>query len=260
MLAKSAQWPRHTWPRQPWPGNFLHIAVLIGVLMSLALHGCAAMSRDTRAPGVLVDPVGQIRLSWEAPTTKEDSTPSTDITGFRLHYGLTSGTYAFMKNVGSQTTAAVSGLEPGCTYYFAVTAYNSAGNESRPSDEITITAPLGISQAPMLTMDPLRRGQVSRFRVAGTNPQEVVSFLSSTNGEGKGLCSPQLGGLCVDLIDPCVFGEATTDSTGLAILAHTIPADAPLGQTIAIQAIIQRGPRGTALAKTNAITAKVVDR
>jgi hypothetical protein len=260
MRAKPTQWLRHTWPCRPWGGTFLHNAAYIGVFMALALHGCGGTHRATRAPGGPGDPEGQIRLSWEAPTTRADGTPSANIAGFRLHYGLTSGAYAFMKSVGPQTTAVVSGLEPGRTYYFAVTAYDRTGNESRPSDEVAITVPLSIGHTPMLTMDPLSRGQVSHFRVTGTDPQEVVSFLFSTNGEGEGPCSPQLGGLCVDLIDPRVFGEATADSTGLADLAYTIPANASSGRAIAIQAVIRRGPQGGASVKTNAITARVMDR
>jgi hypothetical protein len=141
-----------------------------------------------------------------------------------------------------------------------VTAYDHAGNESRFSDEVAITAPLPVGQIPMLTQDPLRRGQASHFRVRGANPHEVVSFLFSTSGEGEGPCSPQLGGLCVDLPDPRVFGEASADSGGTAIFTSTTPADAPIGQTISIQAVIQRGTGGTASVKTNAITARVLAR
>jgi Fibronectin type III domain len=260
MRVRSVQGLGQTWPCRPWRGAVLHSTVLIGIYMLLALHGCVTTSLDTQAPGAPVDPVGQIRLSWKAPTTRADGTPSADIAGFRLHYGLMSGTYAFMKTVGAQTTVAVSGLEPGRTYYFAVTAHDSAGNESRLSDEVTITVPVSISETPMVIMDPLIRGQIARFRVAGANPQEIVSFLYSTGGEGAGPCSTQLGGLCVDVIAPQVFGEAMADSTGLATLTHFIPADAPPGQTIAIQAVIQRGPSGTASVKTNAITARVLDQ
>src|SRR5262249_38883093 len=113
MRAISAQWSRHTWASLPCGGKLLDSAVFIGMLTSLALSGCAATSRTTQTPGTPVDHVGQIRLAWEAPTTRADGTPLVNITGFRLYYGLTSGMYAFMKTVGSQPTAAVSGLEPG---------------------------------------------------------------------------------------------------------------------------------------------------
>jgi Fibronectin type III domain len=196
-------------------------------------------------------------LSWERPTTKADGTPLTDLVGYKLYYGLTSRTYDFLKTVGNQTTYAVSGLEPGRTYYFAVTAYDASGHESHFSDEVSMTVPPMVGQIPMLTQDPLTRGRESRFRVTGANAGEVVSFLFSEAGEGDGPCSPQLGGLCVDLVTPWVFGEAEADAAGMATLTRTIPADAPVGHEIAVQAVIRRGPGGANSVKTNAITAKV---
>jgi hypothetical protein len=184
----------------------------------------------------------------------------TDIAGFRLHYGPTSGTYAFTKTVGPQPTYALSGLEPGQTYYIAVMAYDSVGNESHLSDEVAVTVTATDGQSLLLTQDPLRRGQPAQFRVRGANPSEVVSFLFSVTGEGEGPCSPQLGGLCVDLVEPWVFGEATADESGMATLDRIIPADAPSGQDITFQAVIQRGSGGSASLKTNVITAKVMDR
>jgi len=260
MQPSSAPGPSQTLLCRSLLGSFRSTAMVTSMLMSLVLHGCVTTSLDMQPQGTLVDSAGQIRLSWEAPTTRADGTPAIDIAGFRLHYGLTSGTYAFLKTVGSHTSSGVSGLEPGRTYYFAITAYDSAGNESRLSDEVAIAVPLGVGQTPMLILYPLSLGQVSRLRVTGTNPEEVVSFLYSTSGEGEGPCSPQLGGLCVDLIDPHVFGEAAADSAGLATLLHTIPVDASPGQTMAIQAVIQRGPSGLASIKTNSITARVLDK
>jgi hypothetical protein len=107
--------------------------------------------------------------------------------------------------------------------------------------------------------DALRRGHAAQFWIAGAHPGETVSFLQSLSGEGKGPCSPQLGGLCVDLMEPSVFGEATADDSGTAILTHTFPPETPLGQLMSIQAVIQRGANGANSVKTNAITSTVTD-
>jgi hypothetical protein len=202
---------------------------------------------------------GQVHLAWDAPTTRADGTPLTDVAGFKLYYGPTSGTYAFVKDVGNHTTFALSGLEPGGFHYITVTAYDSAGVESRMSDEFIVTTPLAIGQFTLLTQDPIRRGQSSRFRVRGVTPHEIVSFLYSESGEGEGPCSPRHGGLCVDLIEPWVFGEATADDSGIATLDRVIPADALPGETIAVQAMIQRGHAGADSIKTNAITAIILE-
>jgi hypothetical protein len=237
--------------------SFLGISMLAGMLIALVLSGCAKRLSGVQAPGSTVGPEGQIRLSWERPTTKADGTPLTDLAGYKLYYGLTSRGYDFIKTVSNQTTCAVSGLEPGHTYYFAVTAYDASGSESHFSEEVSVTAPPTVSPIPMLTQDPLTHGRESQFRVTGVNSDEAVSFLFSIAGEGHGPCSPQLGGLCVDLLNPSVFGEATADAGSTATLMRTIPADAPVGRTISIQAVVQRGPGGAHSVKTNAITAKV---
>jgi hypothetical protein len=78
---------------------------------------------------------GQATLSWNAPTTNVDGTPLTDLAGYKLYYGTASGTYAQNINVGNVTTYTVPTLTDGLTYYFAVTAYDTASNESGYSNE-----------------------------------------------------------------------------------------------------------------------------
>ena len=82
---------------------------------------------------------------------RADGTPLTDIAGYKIYYGLTSQTYDFIKTVSNQTTYAISGLEPGRTYYFTVTAYDASGNESGFSNEVSVTVPPMVSEIPMLT-------------------------------------------------------------------------------------------------------------
>jgi hypothetical protein len=223
----------------PQVGSFRGISMLAGMLIALMLSGCAKRLGGAHAPGATVELVGQLQLSWERPTTKTDGTFLTDIAGYKLYYGLTGRTYDFIKTVRNHTTYAISGLEQGRTYYVTVTAYDASGNESSFSKEVNVTVPPMVSEIPMLVQDPLTRGREAQFRVTGVNSDKVVSFLFITAGEGDGPCSPQLGGLCVDLLNPAVFGEATADASGTAMLIRTIPVDAPVGHTISIQAVIQ---------------------
>ena len=66
--------------------------------------------------------------------------PVTDLAGYRIHYGTSE--YALTEIIqvsGAATTSyVVSGLSSG-TYYFAVSAYNSLGNESAFSNLATKT-------------------------------------------------------------------------------------------------------------------------
>jgi len=70
---------------------------------------------------------------------------STDTAGYRIYYGTMSGSYTQARgsgiNTGSATRFTVTGLQGGRTYYFAVTAYDSAGNESAYSAEVSKTLP-----------------------------------------------------------------------------------------------------------------------
>lgn len=72
---------------------------------------------------------GEVTLLWDANS-------EADVTGYQVHYGVSSGHYDQAINVGNKTTATVSNLTGGTTYFFAVTAYNTAGLESLPSNEV----------------------------------------------------------------------------------------------------------------------------
>ncbi|MBZ5499715.1 MAG: fibronectin type III domain-containing protein [Acidobacteriia bacterium] len=91
-----------------------------------------------------------ILLMWLAPapllaadvTLAWDPNSETDLAGYKVYYGTSPRTYGAPISLGKQTTFTVTGLSLG-TYYFAVTAYNTAGLESGFSNEVstTITAP-----------------------------------------------------------------------------------------------------------------------
>jgi hypothetical protein len=79
-------------------------------------------------------------LSWTAPSLNDDGSALTDLVGYKLYYGQSSGSYSneiSIDNVGI-TTYVVDNLSPG-TYYFAATAINSSGVESRFSGEAVKT-------------------------------------------------------------------------------------------------------------------------
>jgi fibronectin type 3 domain-containing protein len=82
---------------------------------------------------------GSAQLTWDAPTTNTDETPLTDLDGYKVYYGTSSGSYTTSINVGNVTTYTVTGLSSGTTYYFAVTAYDLSANESDYSNEVNKT-------------------------------------------------------------------------------------------------------------------------
>jgi hypothetical protein len=86
-----------------------------------------------------------ITVSWEAPTTNEDGTELLDLAGYKIYYGNTqSGSYNQVIDVGipgqnlegrEESTVNVA---PEGQYYFAVTAYDTAWNESDYSNEVEV--------------------------------------------------------------------------------------------------------------------------
>ena len=75
-------------------------------------------------------------LSWEA-------NPEPDIAGYVLYLGTSSGAmsgvYPMIQDVGNSNGHVFSGLSSGTVYYCAVQAYNTAGQVSALSQEISFT-------------------------------------------------------------------------------------------------------------------------
>ena len=79
--------------------------------------------------------IRQALISWSVPTQNTDGSPLTDLTSFRLYYGQASGNYTSTVEISDPTaTSYVLELQPG-TYYFSLTAFNAAGEQSDFSTE-----------------------------------------------------------------------------------------------------------------------------
>jgi hypothetical protein len=67
--------------------------------------------------------------------------PQSDIMGYKIHYGTTSGNYDYSVDVGNYDSCSISGLAEGQTYYFAATSYNADNIESVYSKELVHIMP-----------------------------------------------------------------------------------------------------------------------
>lgn len=76
-----------------------------------------------------------VRLAWN-PNTEAD------LAGYKIHYGTGSGSYTQSVDVGKVTTATISNLSEGTTYYFASSAYNTAALASAYSNEVSYSVPI----------------------------------------------------------------------------------------------------------------------
>lgn len=83
------------------------------------------------AINVTATSAGAATLSWVAPTSNIDGSALTNLSGYRIYYGTSSGalTQTIQVNNASVSTYVVENLSP-ATYYFAVKAITSAGAES----------------------------------------------------------------------------------------------------------------------------------
>lgn len=71
-----------------------------------------------------------LTLAWD-PNTEPD------LAGYRVYYGTESREYADSIDVGNITTYQLDNLLDGVTYFIAVTAYDTSGNESDLSHEVS---------------------------------------------------------------------------------------------------------------------------
>src|SRR5205085_847430 len=126
---------------------------------------------------------GNVALQW-------DPNPEPDISGYRLFYGPSSGNYTQQIDVRNTTAATVSNLADG-TYFFVVTAYNTAIVESLPSDEVSAIVGVGPTPTPTptataaATPTPGILGNIStRLRVQSSNSVLICGMIA-TGTESK---------------------------------------------------------------------------
>lgn len=107
-----------------------------------------------------------VTLSWD-PNTEPD------LAGYKVYYGTSSHNYTETIDVGNTTTYQITGLSEG-TYYFAVTAYDTSGNESDFSDEVSKTFLQNQSPSVTLNVNPS----------VGVAPLTVTLYASANDPDG----------------------------------------------------------------------------
>jgi len=114
---------------------FSVIFLILGLLFGGCGGGSSSGTNVTGGSGGTGGTGGTIILDWDEPTTSADGAALTDLAGYKIHYGIASGTYGHSIDVGNVTTYTLRGLMKGQIYYAATTAYDSSNNESGYSNE-----------------------------------------------------------------------------------------------------------------------------
>lgn len=152
-------------------------------------------------------PAAEVAVNWEPPTTNTDGSPVTDLKGYKVYTGTSSGNYSENIAVGDQTTYNVKGLTEGATYYFTVTAYDSAGTESNFSNEVSATVQAAPAPSPTPaptpdptpaptpdptpapTPDPVPTPDPTPAPIPTPTPAPVISGVSKGDTDGDGVVS-----------------------------------------------------------------------
>jgi len=87
-----------------------------------------------------------------------------DLAGYNVYYGTASGQYG--EAISTTETSQLLTLTPseGTTYYFAVTAYDTSGNESGYSEEVSLFIPDPIAPAPPTGIQAIIQAVIGWFR------------------------------------------------------------------------------------------------
>ncbi|MGD0261291.1 MAG: fibronectin type III domain-containing protein [Verrucomicrobiota bacterium] len=118
---------------------------------------------------------GLVALGW-------NPSPDTNATGYFLCWGLSSDACTNLLDAGDSTSATVAGLATNAAYYFSVVAYDSMGDESPPSNEISYSPPSAVITLLVtnLLLSADSEGQALMPDLTSTNYTLVIDTCSSS--------------------------------------------------------------------------------
>ena len=117
--------------------------VLTALLATLS--GCGDLGSDDTSDegssvGVTLIGNGSALVSWTPPTENTDNSTLTDLAGYRIYFGITSGVYSRSVDINNPGLTSYQVDHLGSSdWYFVMTAYNSLGVESAYSREVSTT-------------------------------------------------------------------------------------------------------------------------
>lgn len=151
-------------------------------------------------------------LQWVSPTVSVRGDSLRDLAGFVVYQGEVPRSYTHQLDVGlvnSLDLKLVSNLERGILYFFAVSAYDTAGNESGFSDEVSNVLEGGTADLPG-SGEP-----IERIFVIYPNPFDA--FITVDTGGREGVVQVfDLLGRPRDLILVSESGVQTFDTSGFS--------------------------------------------
>ena len=208
----------------------LYSAIFGGAVLGIVIALLIAGSWKSYILNYLTPPSAggaSVKLAW-------DASPSSNVTGYIVAYGQSSGSYAANIDVGNVTTYTVPGLQEGSTYYFAAKAYNSARTiESSYSNEVNLTIPVAIALTANFTASttsgiagltvnftPVTTGNVTSW--AWAFPGSNTPSVTNSTAQAVSVIYPTAGAYSVSLTATGPSGSVTKTYPNLiAVTAAT---------------------------------------
>jgi hypothetical protein len=131
----------------------------------------------------------QAELAW-------DPSPSPEVAGYKIYFGVREGVYSYQRDVGNVTSASVKDLPPGQTFHFVVRAYDSERLESEPSNDVDTTV---VNEPPSVEFTtpssdvPLSSGKPVQIAATATDPDGSIArveFYEGANKIGEATAAP----------------------------------------------------------------------
>jgi len=106
-----------------------------------------------------------------AQTLMWNANSESNLSGYIVQYGTQSGSPSTSIDVGNVTSRTMTGLTAGSTYYFRVVAYNSTGQQSSPSSQVSYTVPTAPVNPTITAVSPTSGPTAggTQITVTGTN-------------------------------------------------------------------------------------------
>lgn len=168
-----------------------------------------------------------VNLAW-------DRNPEPDLAGYKIHIGTSSGKYTQTIDAGHVTTFTVSGLSPGETYFFSITAYDIFANESGYSAELRASIPKAPAPAPATSPMAAAPTSLPATQADAGSAESVGGGGTSDPADGGGGSSP---GVLASLLDSArnMF-SADTSSTALISPSESSSSPGPASVSAGSQA------------------------
>jgi hypothetical protein len=146
----------------------------------------------------------EVTLTWDANTEPDPA-------GYRIYHGTSSGVYPNVTDVGNMTTATISNLTAGQTYYFAVTAYDTEGRESGYSNEVS-SRPVEPVTTYTFTASAGANGSISPSGTVNVNQGSSQTFIITAN-TGYHAADVLVDGSSVGAVASYTFSSVTANHT-----------------------------------------------